>query len=497
MSEQAMPLLDALLRHSRLDYKGFHVPGHKSGKGLLPSAAIFRELMEIDLTEITGMDDLHSPEGIIREAQQLAAGCFGAEETFFLVGGSTAGNLASITTLCMPGDILIVQRNVHKSVINGLMLAGAKAVFVSPRCNAESGLPSGLDKADVELALRQYPGAKGVFVTNPNYYGMGTDVRGLADLAHAYGKPLIVDEAHGAHYGFHPALPESALSCGADLVVQSTHKMLTAMTMGAMLHVQGERIDRELLRSRLAMLQSSSPSYPIMASLDAARHLLQTEGSQRLARGLQAVKQVESALEQWPWYRTLPDAPTFAYETKDPFKLTISDATGTLGGYELQSELEGRGVMTEMADPRHVLFVFSLASDAEDAERLITALERLATDFRLPERTVLASAASAEPSLYREGVSAQVAFGMGKLGDTAEVALSDAAGHIAGEMVIPYPPGIPVLYPGETITGETVIYLQGLADRGARFQGASSPRLQTIRVALQTDQAGNGNTSIE
>ncbi|RKN65718.1 aminotransferase class I/II-fold pyridoxal phosphate-dependent enzyme [Paenibacillus ginsengarvi] len=497
MSEQALPLLDALLHHSRLDYKSFHVPGHKSGKGLLPSAASFRELMEIDLTEITGMDDLHSPEGIIREAQQLAADCFGAEETFFLVGGSTAGNLASITTLCMPGDILIVQRNVHKSVINGLMLAGAKAVFVSPRYDAESGLPSGLDKAGVEFALQQYPEAKGVLVTNPNYYGMGTDVRGLADLAHAYGKPLIVDEAHGAHYGFHPALPKSALSCGADLVVQSTHKMLTAMTMGAMLHVQGERIDRELLRSRLAMLQSSSPSYPILASLDAARHLLQTEGNQWLARGLQAVQRVESALAEWSWYRMLPDAPAFAYETKDPFKLTISDATGTLSGYELQSELEARGVMTEMADPRHVLLVFSLASDEGDADRLITALARLAGDFRLSERTVPASAVPAESSLFREGVSASVAFGMGRFGDTTEVTLSDAAGRIAGEMVIPYPPGIPVLYPGETITGETITYLQQLADRGARFQGASSPRLQTIRVAHGPDQAGNGNTSIE
>jgi arginine/lysine/ornithine decarboxylase len=212
-----MPLLDALLQHRRNRYTGFHVPGHRSGKGLLAEASIFREIMSIDLTELTGLDDLHQPEGAIRDAQLLAADCFGAEHTFFLVNGSTVGNLAAILSVCGAGETLIVQRNVHKSVIHGLMLAKAKAVFVAPQTDPESGLSGGVAASDIERALRVYPEAKGILITNPNYYGMGIDMRELTQLVHRYDKPLLVDEAHGAHYGFHENLPDSALACGADL----------------------------------------------------------------------------------------------------------------------------------------------------------------------------------------------------------------------------------------------------------------------------------------
>lgn len=485
-----MPLLEALLRHSRFQHTGLHVPGHKSGKGLLPEADIFRELMRIDLTEITGLDDLHHPEGIIREAQQLAAHCFGSDETYFLVNGSTVGNLAAILSLCEPGDVLLVQRNAHKSVIHGLMLAGARAIFLSPRYDSATGLYGGLEAGQVELALRRYPQAKGVFLTNPNYYGMGVDVRKIAQLTHDYDKPLIVDEAHGAHYGFHPALPESAMSGGADLVVQSTHKMLSAMTMGAMLHVQGARIDRERLRNRLAMLQSSSPSYPIMASLDASRCLLQREGRMWLERGLDAVKRFEASLDRMPWIERVPNQATTAYETKDPFKVAIADATGTLTGFGLRDELERRGIMTEMADPRYALLVFSLASDAHDADRLTGALEQIDSDYRLsggakhsrsPERK---SDRSSERPIPQGGFSEPVSFSM-EVSATAAVSLSEAAGRIAGEMVVPYPPGIPILYPGEAITEQIARELQQWVRLGAKLQGAADPDFRTIRVRLQ------------
>lgn len=486
MNPNDMPLLDALLRHRRLPFAGFHVPGHRSGKGLLPEAAIFRELMSIDLTEITGLDDLHHPEGAILEAQQLAADCFGAEETFFLVNGSTVGNLAAIMSVCNTGDILIVQRNVHKSVIHGLMLAGAKAVFVSPQYDTASGLPSGAAAEDIELALRTHPEAKGVLVTNPNYYGMGVNVRKLAQLAHRYGKPLLVDEAHGAHYGFHPALPDSALSSGADLVVQSTHKMLSAMTMGAMLHIQGTRIDVELVRRYLAMLQSSSPSYPIMASLDASRRLVQTEGSLWLERGLKAISQLETKLCQWPWYRIIANGPTAAYETKDPFKVALSDATGMLNGFQLRDEIERRGIMTEMADPRYVLLVFSLATEMQEADRLADTLQQIASEFGLSDgRSVRpGNAPETETIHYEGGVSAPVSFDRNMPAASIQVTVSEAVGTVSDEMVIPYPPGIPVIYPGERITEQTAQYLKDMALKGARFQGVSDPDFRTIRVRL-------------
>lgn len=516
MDRNRAPLLEALLRHGGEDNISFHVPGHKSGRGTPPGADVLRGAMQIDLTEITGLDDLHHPEGVIHDAQRLAAACFGAEETLFLVGGSTAGNLAAALTVCGQGDLIVVQRNVHKSVLHGLMLAGARAVFLEPRYDPATQVAAGIRPEQVELALMRYPEAKAVWITNPNYYGMGVDVGRVARAAHAHGKPLLVDEAHGAHYGFHPQLPPSALACGADLAVQSTHKMLTALTMGAMLHVQGERIDRELLRQRLSMLQSSSPSYPIMASLDASRRLLHREGADWLQRGLQAVERAEREARSRPCFRIVGREPTAAYETKDPFKLILSDATGTLDGYRLRDELERCGLMVELADPRQVLLVFSLASDAQDAKRLADALDDVAGRFGLRRKwdelgdaarsragERVRDAAEGHPAgvaraidplvgsnapLSADGISEPVRFGLDKPARTIEMPLADAAGRLAGEMVVPYPPGIPLLYPGERISADTVRRLKDLAEAGARFQGAADPRLRTIRV--RADRSG-------
>ncbi|BCG56588.1 hypothetical protein PUR_00130 [Paenibacillus sp. URB8-2] len=244
---KSAPLYEMLECYKAEGKISFHVPGHKNGQAyrMDQSAGFLDEVMTADITEISGSDDLHDPGGVILEAQRLAADCFGAEESFFLVGGSTAGNLALILTVCAePGAVLLVQRNVHKSVIHGLMLAGARAVFLDPLLDESSGLAVAPAEETVRKALAAWPEAAGLLVTMPNYYGMGTDLAPLARACHDSGVPLLVDEAHGAHYGQHPELPAGALSCGADGVVQSTHKMLAAMTMGAMLHVQGPRLDR-------------------------------------------------------------------------------------------------------------------------------------------------------------------------------------------------------------------------------------------------------------
>ncbi|MEC0200985.1 aminotransferase class I/II-fold pyridoxal phosphate-dependent enzyme, partial [Paenibacillus taichungensis] len=272
--------------------------GSEADVDVVPVSA-FLEMMRLDVTEISGTDDLHHPEGVILEAQQLAADCFGAEESFFLVGGSTSGNLSLLLTVCNePNSLVLVQRNVHKSIIHGLMLAGARAVFLEPWVDPTSGLAVMPSLETVQAAVQAHSEAKGVLVTLPNYYGMGTDLKPIAEVCHEAGMPLLVDEAHGAHYGQHPDLPASALSCGADGVVQSTHKMLSAFTMGAMLHVQGTRLNRSLLRQRLAMVQSSSPSYPVMASLDLARRLLHTQGANAFTAGLAAVDAFKRGLAE-------------------------------------------------------------------------------------------------------------------------------------------------------------------------------------------------------
>lgn len=486
------PLYEALLRYKERQDASFHVPGHKNGMsyGEGDLGKELTQVMEIDVTEITGTDDLHHPEGVIREAQQHAAEVFGAEESFFLVGGSTAGNLALILSVCTaPGDVLLVQRNVHKSVIHGLMLANAHAVFLAPQHDAGSGLATIPSEATVREALRRYPGAKGLLVTHPNYYGMGTSLRPLAALCRASGVPLLVDEAHGAHYGLHPALPESALQAGADGVVQSTHKMLTSLTMGAMLHVQGGLLDRDLLRQRLAMVQSSSPSYPIMASLDLSRSRVQSQGQAFFEGGLSAAEKLRLGVQQLPRFGLLAPGASgegSAYAIQDPFKAVLFDRTGRWSGYVLQEKLEEEGCVPEMSDDRYTVLALSPASTGEDVTRLLQALERIDTAHETtPGQRKTQNPPSFVFSTWNNtAVSTPVAFGLRPLSPSERetLPLEQCAGRLAGEMVIPYPPGIPLLYPGEEINEHTLEQLIGLRQAEAKCQGAADPTLSTLQV---------------
>lgn len=500
------PLVEVLRQYQVKKDASFHVPGHKNGQALRGHAKGLEELarvMEIDVTEITGTDDLHHPEGVIREAQQLAAAQFGAEETFFLVGGSTAGNLALILSVCTaPGDVLLVQRNVHKSVIHGLMLAGAHAVFLAPQLDAGSGLATIPSEATVREALRRYPGAKGVLLTHPSYYGMGASLQPLAELCHAHGVPLLVDEAHGAHFGQHPALPESALAAGADGVVQSTHKMLTALTMGAMLHVQGGLLDRTLLRQRLAMLQSSSPSYPIMASLDLSRSLLGAQGPAFFEGGLAAAAHLRRGLAKQSRFGVVepPGASgeAAAYTIQDPLKLVIFDASAALSGYELQERLEAEGCVPEMSDDRFVVLALGPGTTMEDADRLLQALDHIANaEADSLGKTVRGGIVSPTGSAnelstwnnsvhggHLSEVSEPVPFSLTPLipGEIEAIPVEESLGRQAAEMIIPYPPGIPLLYPGEIITETVRQRLRLLRDSGAKCQGPADPRLHTIQV---------------
>jgi arginine decarboxylase len=486
--EQA-PLFDAMIAHNRNNPVSLHVPGHKSGQASDPAAAPFyKGILSIDYTEIPGLDDLHQAEGVIQQAQQLAAECFGAEESFFLVGGSTVGNLAMITTVCEPGDILLVQRNVHKSVIHGLMLARAKAVFLTPQWEPDSGMATGVTVQEVEEALRTYPEAKGLLITNPNYYGMGIDIRPLAQLLHQWDKPLLVDEAHGAHFGFHPALPQSALTCGADIVVQSTHKMLSAMTMGAMLHIQGNRINRTIIRRRLSLLQSSSPSYPILASLDLARRQMHIHGEALIQQALEVVMGFIRELAKLPCYGVSSSSSSDIYQ--DPFKVSIHDVTGTLLGPELRELLEDHGCYPEMADEKRVLLVFTLGSTEEDVSKILRALSNICLKRKLEKKELAGRIANIMKVSPFTRISEPVAFSLDYAGGSREfgvngtvwISLKEAAGKRSAGMVVPYPPGIPLLYPGEWITAQTAQYIQELAGLGIRFQGTLDGSLQTIEV---------------
>jgi arginine decarboxylase len=484
-NKSAAPLFEALVAHKRLQGHAFHVPGHKQRTEWLNKEAstAFEQLLTLDLTELSDTDDLHHPQGPLDEAQRLAADCYHAEDTSFLVGGSTVGNLAMILGHSSPGELFIVQRNVHKSIIHGLMLAGARAILLPPLIDPISGLATVPSAILLESALSRYPEAKGVIFTSPNYYGLTSNLQPLIQLTHAFGIPVFVDEAHGAHFGFHPSFPMSALQAGADLVVQSTHKMLSAMTMGAMLHMQGSLVNKAGVKQALRMVQSSSPSFPIMASLDLARQQLHTLGEAVFQPALEAVEQVTQQLSETP-YRALGYAPYINSELEyDPLKMVLFDESQTLSGFALRDELLKHHCVAEMADTRYVVMAFGTGSNRSDGIALSSALKAIGNGSRNGSTVQTTELNPAAAIVQANGVPEAVTFNR----DTyrmESIQLEASVGCKSAEWIIPYPPGIPVLFPGEVITSEIVAQLQHWRHSDAQLQGAQDSGLTFIQVQV-------------
>ncbi|RJE83538.1 aminotransferase class I/II-fold pyridoxal phosphate-dependent enzyme [Paenibacillus sp. 1011MAR3C5] len=492
------PLFEALMRHAGSSPTSFHVPGHHNGEALLhalhtidpnDSLEIGKQLsavMRLDLTELSSTDDLHHPEGAILAAQRLAAQCYGAEETCFLIGGSTSGNLGMILAVCDPGDIIIVQRNVHKSVINGMKLAGAKAIFLTPHIDSSTGISTIPSLEQVKLALRQYPQAKAVFLTNPNYYGMSVKLDAYVEACHEQNKPLLIDEAHGAHYGMHPDLPNSAIQAGADGVVQSTHKTLPALTMGAMLHMQGQLLDRRRVREALAMVQSSSPSFPIMASLDISRAIVDKLGGNLFHTAIEAVHSFRIWVKESKMIFTVGETELHPDKKTDPLRLILTVPSGKLTGFELHRELEKRGCWAEMSDPLYTVLVIGPHVCAEGAiSRLKDALTDIHHAYASAECRQLERQEQMESKDPNEGISEPVSFARVKKQTSRSVPLHEALHHPSAEMIIPYPPGIPLLYPGERFTDRHLADIRRLSDAGARFQGAEDSTMDIVAILIE------------
>ncbi|MGN7471404.1 aminotransferase class I/II-fold pyridoxal phosphate-dependent enzyme [Brevibacillus sp. SAFN-007a] len=477
--QKRAPLYEQLERHARHRPHPFHVPGHKMGHSFDSYAKQrFQAILELDLTEISGTDDLHQPQGVIAEAQALAAEAFAAEETRFLIGGSTVGNIALILTVCRPGDKILVQRNCHKSVFHGIILARATPVFLVPAVDLATGVAAGVRREDVERALQAHPDAKAVFVTNPTYYGMGIDLAKMAATVHRHDIPLLVDEAHGAHFGFHSAFPRSAMQSGADAAVQSTHKMTAAMTMSSMLHVQGGRIDRERLSRHLAMLQSSSPSYVLMASLDLARRHLALEAHEEWERLLPLLDKLRERTAKMEWLEWPQPSASRVYTTFDPLKLFLHVRTRQISGFALQEQMEKHGIFPELADESHVLLAASAGTSQRDLDALARLLESISPEGKQEEERILLHGVVSSHYVRKQAVPMHEAVDLPR----ETILLEQALGRVAAEMVIPYPPGIPVLVPGERMDEESLAMLAELRRGHTRFHGVQDDRLLTIQV---------------
>lgn len=453
------PLIDALTAFQQQQPISFHVPGHKNGElSALPPE--MRSALPYDLTEVTGLDDLHYPEEAIQEAQQLLAEAYGADQSFFLVNGSTVGNLAMVYAACQEGDTVIVQRNAHKSIFHALELAKAHPVYVAPEWDEESLTASGVAFADITAAVMAYPEAAAVILTYPNYYGMATaGLKETIAFCQSQGMAVLVDEAHGAHFQIGDPFPASALAYGADVVVQSAHKTLPAMTMGSFLHIQGNLVNREKIKKYLRMLQSSSPSYLIMASLDDARAFVQTYSQPDIRYFKDKRKQFIRGLKSIPRLEV--------FESDDPLKLMLR--VEGYNGFQLKAQLEKAGIHAELADPYQVLLIMPLLKQihaypfAEVRKRVKEAIRELdqypgdALAVKMP----IQQAISVPDISYAQMDT-----------ETREwIPYTASVGRISAGMVVPYPPGIPLIVPGEKWTLEK---LEGLADylaTGAQIQG--------------------------
>lgn len=461
MDQTKLPLFDALKAFSDQQSLSFHVPGHKNGtvfngKGI----DFFKDVLKIDLTELNGLDDLHNPTTIIKEAESLTASFFQAMRSFFLVGGSTVGNLAMIMATCEEGDLVIVQRNSHKSVINALRLAKVNPIFIGTAIDNAARFSTCIIEKELLNVLKQYPEAKAIIITNPNYYGYSINLDTIIEKAHEFGIAVLVDEAHGAHFQSNSKyFPKSALASGADIVVHSAHKTLPAMTMGSYLHYNSQFVELDRLKFFLQLFQTSSPSYPIMASLDLARHYIANLKEKDLDKIIDNVKQFVSLLATVPQIKVV----TNKDYTIDPLRVTIQSKC-SLSGFQLQKILEEDGIYTELADPYNVLFVLPLASFQSD--NIVMKIKEKLKDFPVLKDIV-------SFPMYKRPLYSKLSLSYKELESKERelVSVVNCKGRIIAEEIIPYPPGVPLLLSGEFITKTHIEDLSFFQNAGAYFQG--------------------------
>lgn len=485
-------LFEELRKHSESDIYPYHMPGHKRRPfGMLPG-----ELSRIDITEIDGFDNLHQPEGILDGLQREAAGLYGAEESFYLVNGSTCGILSAVSCALPEGGHILIARNCHRSAYHGIYLRGLRATYLYPPYLEEYGIYDALEPEEVRRALEREPDIGAVLVVSPTYEGRISDIRAIADIVHERGIPLIVDEAHGAHLGLADGFPKNSCQQGADLVIHSVHKTLPALTQTALLHVNGQRIDRGLLRRFLRIYQSSSPSYLLMAGIDNALRYVGLQGQEAFGAFRQRFEAMLDRLRGCRHLRFLTDTG----DRQDTGKLLIATKQSGLTGKQLYDILLGRyHLQPEMAYTGFVLAMFTVNDGEEAYRRMTEAL--LAIDGALeegmahtPEKRAEGRAAEAAGSgEYRPGAGALCGEGAGESAGhgrnrgtgrsgaiplakawdmpTEQIALAESEGRYIGEFINLYPPGVPLLVPGERMTGELIGMISEAEEQGLEVQG--------------------------
>lgn len=443
------PVMDALEDLVREDSVSFHFPGHK---GRLTNIDWARLMPMIDTTETRGMDNLLEPRGIIKESQEEAAKVFGAKHTIYGVNGSTGSNYIALSTVTNKGDKILVQRNCHKSVYNAMILNELEPIYLFPNYNSEYELTTGVRPSDVEKALEENPDIKVVILTNPNYYGICSDIKTIAEIVHRDEKRiLIVDEAHGPHIALSDKYPESAIKSGADIVIHSTHKTLPSLTQTSLLHVCTGRVDMNKLRDRYQLHTTTSPSYLFTLSNEMSVAFMAEEGRKSLNENYEYLLDVRRRLGEIKGVTVLEIDPN----DDTIFDLDICRITIDIVGYKGQELMkilyDDYNIRMEMSDYYSTLAVATVMNNVEDYEILINAVKEIANrEERRPIRDLTLDM----PKPVISMCPSEAYFAHKKL-----VNIEDSIGEVAATPIIPYPPGVPLLATGELITKEIYDYL--------------------------------------
>lgn len=455
------PVLEALDNLKKENSVSFHMPGHK-GKNTLINWGDY--IPFIDTTEVTGMDNLLEPRGVIQESQENAAKVFGAKATYYGVNGSTGSNYIALATITKPGDKVLVQRNCHKSIYNGMVLNRLTPVYLYPEYNENYNIITGVYPEEIDKILTEQPDIKAVVLTYPNYYGLCSDLKTIADIIHKHNKVLMVDEAHGPHMTFSDKSPISALQAGADIVIHSTHKTLPSFTQTSLLHVGSDRIDLNKLRDRYQLFTTTSPSYLFTLSNEISiAYMDSQEGREKLDWNIEKAKEVIQRLNKVDRVKVFTGDPT----DKTIFGIDIAkiliSIDGMKGSQIKKKLLSDYNIRLEMSDYYYALAYISPMNTDEDYERLVAAIEDMAKNAPYQEINYI-SIEMPEPKLIMSPAQAYYSHKM-------QVELKDAIGKVAAAPVIPYPPGVPLIHAGEEFTKPIYDYILLLMENGLEIVG--------------------------
>ena len=454
------PVFDALKNLMEENSVSFHMPGHK-GRNTLINWGEY--IPYIDTTEVEGLDNLLEPRGIIQQSQENAAKVFGAKATYYAVNGSTGSIYIALATITKPGDKVLIQRNCHKAVYNALILNRLQPVYIYPNYNENHNVLTGLYPEDIDEALTENPDIKAVVMTYPNYYGVCSDVKSIAEIVHKHNKILMVDEAHGPHMTFSDRLPMSSLEAGADIVIHSTHKTLPSFTQTSMIHVGTDRVDLNKLRDRYQLYTTTSPSYLFTLSNEIATAYMDGEGREKLDNSITKVEEVIKRLEAIPRVEVFigdKDDETIFDKDNTKILINIDGIRGSTVKKKLRTEYN---IRLEMADFYYALILTSLMNNDEDFEKVIAAIEDLAKNAPYEEINWV-NVKMPVPKVIMRPSDAYY-------GKKEQIKLKDAIGRVSAAPIIPYPPGIPLIVPGEEITHEIYEHCLFLMDNGIEIVG--------------------------